>query len=74
MRKLDVLRSDLAALQGWRAKRKLLGEHLFPPPAYMRERYGIRTPALLPFSYAWRMVRGGAGWLWPAAAARDDEE
>jgi hypothetical protein len=74
MREIDVLRSDLAALQGWRPRLALVREHLFPPATYMRARYGIRSPLLLPFSYVWRILRGGAGWLWPRAITpRHDE-
>ncbi|HSL20672.1 MAG TPA: nucleotidyltransferase family protein [Vicinamibacterales bacterium] len=72
MRKLDVLRSDLATLSGWPARLTLLREHLFPPPDYIRARYGIKSAALLPFSYAWRIVRGAAVWLWPRGAPEDD--
>jgi hypothetical protein len=65
MRKVDVLRSDLGELRGWGQKVALLREHLFPPAAYMRQKYSITNPALLPFLYAWRIVRGGVGWLRP---------
>lgn len=34
----DVLVSDLTALGGWSARWRLLRQHLFPPPTYMRER------------------------------------
>ena len=62
-RKVDVLVSDLRALTGWKERSKLVREHLLPPAKYMRERYGVRTPALLPFYYAWRIVRGAREWF-----------
>lgn len=62
MRKLDVLFSDLNALEGWRPRLKLLREHLFPPRAYMREVYGVSSPALLPLLYVWRFARGAGPW------------
>lgn len=66
MRKIDVLVSDLKALEGWRPKMKLLREHVLPPASYMREVYGISNSALLPFFYVWRFVRGARGW-WRAS-------
>jgi putative nucleotidyltransferase-like protein len=62
MRKVDVLVSDLQALEGWRAKVKLLREHVLPPASYMREAYGISNSALLPFFYIWRFARGAGAW------------
>jgi hypothetical protein len=62
VRKVDVLLSDLGALRGWRQKMKLVREHLFPPRAYMRQAYGVSSPALLPLFYAWRIVRGARAW------------
>ena len=63
MRKIDVLRSDLAALEGWRAKMKLLREHVLPPASYMRETHGVSSSALLPLFYLWRVVRGARAWF-----------
>lgn len=62
MRKVDVLVSDLKALQGWRSRIKLLREHVLPPPSYMRQVYGISNNALLPIFYAWRFARGAREW------------
>jgi hypothetical protein len=62
MRKVDVLRSDLNALPGWRARLVLLREHLFPPANYMRKVYGETNSAVLPFYYALRIVRGAREW------------
>src|SRR5947207_15452510 len=39
LRRVDILRSDLAATQEWRTLLALLPEHLFPRPAFMYERY-----------------------------------
>lgn len=62
-RKVDILVSDLRALSGWKERGKLVREHLLPSAKYMRETYGVRTSALLPFYYAWRIVRGARGWF-----------
>jgi hypothetical protein len=62
MKKVDVLRSDLAALSGWRLKLRLLREHVFPPRSYMQQVYGVASPAVLPLLYAWRVARGARGW------------
>ena len=62
-RQVDVLSSDLAALHGWRARARLLLQHLFPSPAYMRAKYGLRSQALLPLAYARRIVAGVPRWL-----------
>jgi hypothetical protein len=61
MRKIDILRSDLAALS-WSKRLKLLKEHLLPPPEYMRQVYGVSSRGLLPFYYAWRFARGATAW------------
>lgn len=62
MRKVDVLLSDLKALEGWRSKVRLLREHVLPPASYMQEAYGISNTALLPFFYVWRVIRGARAW------------
>ena len=59
----DLLRHDLRALQGWPARCRLVREHLFPPPSYMRSKYGVHTNLLLPALYAWRVVAGAPKWL-----------
>jgi len=63
----DVLRVDFGALSTWRARGRLLREHLLPPVGYMRSRYGIRSALLLPFLlpglYVWRAVAGAPRWL-----------
>lgn len=62
MRKVDVLLSDLTVLQGWGPRMKLLIEHLFPPPSYIRQLYGVSNGALLPLFYLWRIARGATEW------------
>jgi hypothetical protein len=62
LRPLDRLRADVAAL-GAAGGTRLIAEHLFPPPSYMREKYGLKSGALLPFAYARRIVGGAAGWF-----------
>ncbi len=72
MRKVDVLVSDLNALEGWRPKMRLLRQHVLPSPSYMRQGYGISHPALLPLAYVWRFVRGAREW-WRAGRDRDQK-
>lgn len=58
----DVLLSDLAHLGTWRARIRLLREHVFPPPAFMRQRYGTHVRWPLPALYLHRFVTGAARW------------
>jgi hypothetical protein len=60
---LDILRSDLRQLGSWSARLRLIREHLFPPVAYMRKAYGLRTPALVPLAFAYRIALGASRWL-----------
>ena len=62
-RQVDVLTSDLAALAGWRARARLVRQHLFPPAAYMTRKYHLRTPLLLPLVYARRIAAGVPRWM-----------
>lgn len=63
MRQVDLLRRDLSAVGGWRARLQLLGAHLVPSSAYMRSVYP-RWPAFtLPLAYIHRMVRGAPAWF-----------
>jgi hypothetical protein len=55
--------SDLQALAGWRDRLRLLRQHAFPPPQYMREVYAKSSRAPLAFLYARRVVRGARRWL-----------
>src|SRR5439155_8217786 len=59
----DLLYLDLHALPTWRDRTRLVGEHLFPAPSYMRGKYGVRSNLLLPILYAWRVVAGAPRWL-----------
>jgi hypothetical protein len=70
LRRLDVLRSDMHALEGWRACAALLREHLLPPPSYILRRYGSRRAFLLPAFYVHRIACGAARWFRPLADSR----
>ena len=58
-----VLRLDLDALPNWRARGRLIREHLVPPASYMRARYGVDSNVLLPGLYVWRALVGAPKWL-----------
>ena len=58
-----VLRLDLDALPDWRARCRLILEHLVPSTGYMRARYGMRSNLLLPGLYIWRVLLGAPKWL-----------
>jgi hypothetical protein len=53
--------SDLASMPGWRRRLRFARTHLFPSVAYMRRRYRITHPVLLPFYYPYRWLRGLRG-------------
>jgi hypothetical protein len=55
--------SDLQALDGWRDRLRLVRQHVFPPPEYMRAVYAGSSRAPLPVLYARRIVRGARRWL-----------
>ncbi len=63
LRKRDVLVSDLTTLKSWRARARLLREHAFPPPAFIRQRYGVTSAWLLPALYVHRVVTGAYRWV-----------
>lgn len=63
LRKIDVLKADWLALEGWPARLSLLRDHLFPPASYVLSRYGATNRALLPVLYAWRACSRAAGWF-----------
>ena len=63
LRPVDILWSDLGLLGGWRAKCRLLRQHLFPPAAYMLERYASSNRVLLPALYARRILQGAGKWF-----------
>ena len=58
-----VLRLDLRALPSWRARGRLIREHLLPPTSYMRARYRVRSKLLLPGLYLWRALAGAPKWF-----------
>jgi hypothetical protein len=62
VRKRDVLLSDLATLDGWHARARLLREHAFPPAAFVLRRYGVHSRWWLPLLYAHRLVTGAFRW------------
>jgi hypothetical protein len=70
MRKVDVLLSDLRALDGWHKRMTLLREHVIPPASYIRQKYGVTSRALVPFYYFWRIATGAAAWWGPAGQRR----
>jgi hypothetical protein len=72
IRKVDVLVSDLKALDRWSDRLRLLREHVFPPPAYMQQAYGVSNRAWLPWLYARRFVGGARGWFRRTAARQRD--
>lgn len=53
--------ADLISLPTWPLRLRFLWTNLIPSAAYMRERYGIRNPLLLPFYYPYRWYRGIRG-------------
>jgi len=65
LRKVDVLRADLAALDRWRDQVALVRDHLFPPRSYIERTYDVSTPALLPLLYARRLFSGAWKWFRP---------
>jgi hypothetical protein len=67
LRRVDILRSDLARLKTWRERANFLREHLFPPRAYIATKYGCRRRLLLPWWYATRLLIGAVRWFRPLA-------
>ena len=65
LRKIDILRSDLEALPGWRARALLLREHLFPPADFVTASAAPAPSKWLPLLYLKRILRGAAGWFEP---------
>jgi hypothetical protein len=65
LRPVDVLAADLRALAGWRARARLLREHLFPRRDYLRTLEGRLGNAPAPLLYARRIVRGASRWFKP---------
>jgi hypothetical protein len=52
---------DLASLPSWSRRLAFAWINLFPSAAYMRHRYGIRHPLLVPLYYPYRWLRALAG-------------
>ncbi|MDX2170755.1 MAG: nucleotidyltransferase family protein [Deltaproteobacteria bacterium] len=53
--------TDLVSTVGWGARWRFAVAHLFPTAAYMRQRYAIRHPLLVPLYYPYRWWRGIIG-------------
>ena len=53
--------SDLTSMSDWRRRLRFARTNLFPSPAYMRRRYAIAHPLLIPFYYLYRWLRGAFG-------------
>lgn len=53
--------SDLTSMSGWRQRLRFARTNLFPSAAYMRQRYRIAHPLLLPLYYPYRWLRGLRG-------------
>lgn len=62
LRLVDGLISDLRALS-WRNRVRLVAEHLFPPPEYIRSKYGLTSRRSLFLFYARRIVSGVPRWF-----------
>jgi len=62
LRLVDGLLSDLRALS-WRNRVRLIAEHLFPPPEYIRRKYGLTSRRSLLVFYARRIVSGVPRWF-----------
>lgn len=60
--KRDILMSDLKTLGSWSARVRLVREHLFPPAAFIQQRYGTRGRWMLPALYAHRLITGASKW------------
>ncbi len=56
---------NLAGRPTWTERLRFAWSNLFPSPAYMRERYAIHHPLLLPFYYLYRWILGLCSALHP---------
>lgn len=56
---------DLADTPSWGRRLRMAWVHLFPTAAYMRRRYGIGHPLLVPLYYPYRWLLGLRGLLFP---------
>lgn len=59
-RRLGVLRAELAAEHGWRARARRLRQLAFPPASFMQASFRTRSRLALPWLYAYRAARGVA--------------
>lgn len=59
---------DLQLLPSWRTRMRVVGQHLFPSPAYMHRLYRQSGRARLPVLYAHRLITGVWRWLRRPAA------
>jgi hypothetical protein len=59
-RRLRILRAELAAEPGWRARARRLRQLAFPPAAYMQARFRTRSRLALPWLYLLRGLKGVA--------------
>ncbi len=50
--------TDLASMRSWRQRLRYAWENIVPSPTYIRDRYHVSHPSLLPFYYLWRWLRG----------------
>ncbi|MDW8267999.1 MAG: nucleotidyltransferase family protein [Anaerolineae bacterium] len=57
--------TDLMAMDAWSSRLRYAWINLFPSPAYMRHRYEISHPYLLPLYYPYRWYRGLRGLVRP---------
>jgi hypothetical protein len=55
--------TDVRHTVSWKAKAALIGQHLFPPPAYMRTVYAPASRLPLAGLYARRFLLGARRWL-----------
>jgi hypothetical protein len=64
--RLERLALDLQAIP-FRARWRLVREHVLPSRRFMRQRYGRQHDAVLPVLYLRRVVSGALRWLLPSA-------
>ena len=65
-RPVENLMADMRELS-WSKRIRLMREHLFPSPRYMREVYAPASRAPLPVLYTRRVLRGARKWFAPGA-------
>jgi Uncharacterised nucleotidyltransferase len=66
-RPVENLMADMRALPSWSKRIRLVREHLFPSPRYMREVYAPASRAPLPLLYTRRVLHGARKWFAPGA-------